>query len=94
MIVITATMTAKEGNGEDLAKVIQEFAPKFMQDPGCIDYSVHRRADNRNVFFFYEKYEDDKALTFHSSAPHFKDMFRAIKPFLDGKAEIAMYEKI
>ena len=94
MIVITATMRAKEGNGDDMAKVIQDFAPKFLKDPGCIDYSVHRRTDNRNIFFFYEKYEDNEALTFHSSAPHFKDMFRAMKPFLDGQAEIAIYEKI
>ena len=94
MIVITTTMRAKEGNGDDLAKVIQDFAPKFLRDPGCVDYSVHRRADNRNVFFFYEKYENNEALTFHTSAPHFKDMFRAMKPYLDGQAEIAMYEKI
>jgi len=94
MIVITATMRAKEGQGDEMAKVILDFAPKFLKDPGCIDYSVHRRADNRDIFFFYEKYEDNEALTFHSSAPHFKDMFRAIKPYLEGQAEIAMYEKI
>lgn len=94
MITITAQMRAQEGKAEDLAKVIREFAPKFLKDPGCVEYKVHRRADNPNEFFFYEKYEDNKALTFHSSAPHFKDMFRAMKPFLEGQAQIAMYEEI
>jgi len=94
MIIITATMRARQGQGDEMAKVIQGFVPKFLKDPGCIDYSVHRRADNRDIFFFYEKYEDNEALTFHSSAPHFKEMFRAIKPCLEGQAEIAMYEKI
>jgi len=94
MIIITATMRAKQGQGDEMAGVIRSFAPKFLKDPGCIDYSVHRRADNRDIFFFYEKYEDNEALTFHTSAPHFKDMFRAIKPYLEGQAEIAMYEKI
>ena len=94
MIVITAVMKAKEGNGDDLAGVIREFAPKFLKDPGVVVYQAHRRADNANVFFFYEKYEDDKALAYHSSAPHFKDMFRAMKPFLDGPADIAMYNEL
>lgn len=94
MIVITAVMKAKEGNGDDLAKVIREFAPKFLKDPGLVTYQAHRRADNPNVFFFYEKYENNEALTFHSSAPHFKEMFRAMKPFLDGNADIAMYQEI
>ncbi|MGA2158038.1 MAG: putative quinol monooxygenase [Dehalococcoidia bacterium] len=94
MIIITAMMRAKEGQGDELAKVIKNFAPKFLKDPGCIDYNVQRRADNRNVFLFYERYEDDKALAFHSTAPHFKEMFTAMKPFLEGKAEISMYEEI
>lgn len=94
MIVITAVMKAKEGSGEDLARVIQEYAPKFLKDPGVIVYQPHRRVDNTNVFFFYEKYKDNEALTYHSSAPHFKEMFRAMKPFLDGPADIAMYYEL
>jgi len=94
MIVITAFMKSKEGNGDDLEKVIQSFAPKFLKDPGCVMYQAHRRVDNLNQFFFYEKYADDEALKFHSSAPHFKEMFVAMKPFLEGKAEIAMFKEV
>jgi quinol monooxygenase YgiN len=94
MIVLTAVMKALEANGDDLAKVIQEFVPKFENDPGLIMYKAHRRVDNPLVFFFYEKYENNEALTFHASAPHFKEMGRAMRPFLDGKADIAMYQEI
>lgn len=94
MIVITAFMKAKEGNADDLEKTVKAFAPRFLKDPGCVVYQVHRRVDNLNQFFFYEKYESDEALKLHSSAPHFKEMFTAIKPFLDGKTEIAMYKEI
>jgi quinol monooxygenase YgiN len=94
MIIITAVMKAKEGNGDDLAKVIKEFVPKFEKDPGLLMYKAHRRADNPNMVFFYEQYENNEALTFHSSAPHFKEMGRAMKPFLDGRADIAMYQEI
>ena len=94
MIVLTAIMKAKDGNGDDLAKVIKEYGPKFLKDPGVITYQAHRKMDNPNVFFFYEKYENKEALAFHSSAPHFKEMSRAMKSFLDGVPEISMYQEI
>jgi quinol monooxygenase YgiN len=94
MIVLTATMKAKEGSGNDLEKIIRGSAPKFLKDPGCIDYKVHRRMDNADLFFFYEKYEGNDALAYHAATPHFKEMFAAMKPLLDGKAEILMYKEI
>jgi quinol monooxygenase YgiN len=94
MITITALMKAKEGNAGDLAKVIKDFGPKFLKDPGCQMYKVVKRLDDPNQFLFYEQYETEEALKFHSSAPHFKEMFGAMKPFLDGKPEIYMYTDI
>jgi quinol monooxygenase YgiN len=94
MIVITAVMRAGTGKGDELEKVIKSYAPRFLKDPGCVVYQAHRRVDNPDLFFFYEKYENDEALKYHSSAPHFKEMFQAMKPFLEGKAEIAMYREI
>lgn len=94
MITITALMQAKDGSSDDLAKVIREYAPKFLKDPGCKMYKVVKRLDNPNFFLFYEQYENDEALKYHSSAPHFKAMFEAMKPFLGGKPEIFMYSDI
>ena len=94
MIVLTATMKAKEGSGDDLEKIIKSTAPKFLNDPGCKEYKAHRRLDNADHFFFYEKYQDNDALAYHAASPHFKEMFAAMKPFLDGKAEILMYKEI
>jgi quinol monooxygenase YgiN len=94
MIVINALIQAKEGSGDDLEKVIKTYAPKFLQDPGCLEYRAHRRLDNPHFFFFYEKYENDEALKFHSSSQNFKEMFGAMKALLGGKPEIGMYKEI
>lgn len=94
MIVLTATMKAKEGSGDDLERIISGTVPKFLMDPGCMAYKVHRRMDNADLFFFYEKYEGNDALAYHAATSHFKEMFAAMKPLLDGKAEIAMYREI
>jgi len=94
MIVLTALVKAKEGKGDDLAKVIREYAPKFLNDPGVVMYEAHRRVDNPNLFLVYEKYESKDALTFHTSAPHFKEMFGVMQPFMDGKMDVVMYQDI
>jgi quinol monooxygenase YgiN len=94
MVVMTATMKAKEGSGDDLEKIIKGFAPKFLKDTGCSEYRAHRRLDDPHRFLFYERYENDEALAYHAATPHFKEMFAAMKPLLDGKAEIVMYREI
>ena len=94
MIVISALIKSKEGSGDDLEKIFKKYAPKFLQDPGCLGYKVHRRLDNLNFFFFYEQYENDEALKYHSASPNFKEMFGAMKSLLDGKPEIALYKEI
>jgi quinol monooxygenase YgiN len=94
MVIINAAIKAKEGSGNDLENIFKTYAPKFLQDPGCLEYKVHRRLDNPDVFFIYEQYADDEALKFHSGAPHFKEMFGAMKPLLDGRPEIGLYKEI
>ena len=92
MIVIAAFMKARDDNEDDLEKVTKSFAPRFLKDPGCVPCQAHRRVDNPNKFFFYEKYENDEE--YHSSAPHFKEISRAMEPFVDGKTKIAIYNEI
>jgi quinol monooxygenase YgiN len=94
MIVVTAFIKAKEGNGEDLEHVIKKYAPQFLQDEGCIEYRVHRRLDDSNAFFFYEKYASEEALKAHSTSPHFKEMGAAMRPYVEGKPQINMYREL
>lgn len=94
MITISAQIPSAEGHSDDLVKVFKEYGPKFLKDPGCKMYKVVKRVDNPNLFLCYEQYENEEALKFHSSAPHFLEMFGAMKPFLGGKPEIYMYSDI
>ena len=94
MIVINAIIKSKEGSGDELEKVFKTYGPKFLQDPGCLAYKIHRRIDNPNVFFFYEQYENDEAVKYHSSSANFKEMVGAMKSLLDGKPEIGLYKPI
>ncbi len=94
MIVVTATLQAVEGKGDELAQAFQKLVPKVLNDPGAIAYVVHRGLDNPAKFFIYEKYESGDALKYHSSTEHFKEFSKAIASLLDGRPEIGLYNEL
>jgi len=69
MIVVTALIKAKEGKGDELEQVIKGFVPQFLADEGCVEYRLHRRLDDPNVFFFYENTPPMRRLNVMEPAP-------------------------
>lgn len=94
MIVVAAMLKAVEGKGDELEKEFKKLVPKVLNDPGAITYVVHRHIDDPNKFLVYEKYESRDALKYHGSTDHFKEFSRAIRPILDGRAEVGLYNEI
>ena len=94
MLVVAAKLKATEGKGDELEKEFRKLIPKVLKDPGAIGYTVHRKADNPNEFFVYEKYENGDALKYHGSTEHFKEFSRAIASLLDGRPEVGIYKEL
>jgi quinol monooxygenase YgiN len=70
--VVSAKVTAKEGQEEKVAEAIRKLAPPTRQEPGVIFYQPHRDPENPNVFYFYEQYVDAAAFQAHSNSEHFQ----------------------
>jgi len=83
-----------DGKGDEFEQEFRKLVPKVLKDPGAITYVVHRRLDDPNSFFVYEKYEDSEAIKYHSSTPHFKEFSQAIAPLMGGRAEVGRYTEI
>jgi|WetSurMetagenome_2_1015567.scaffolds.fasta_scaffold422756_2 quinol monooxygenase YgiN len=94
MIIVTATMHVKEGKEEQFIKEFHKIAPKVLKDPGAIMYVLHRDINDPGTFFFYEQYEDEKAVKYHASTPHFKAFFDAIGPITIGQADIKNFRVV
>jgi quinol monooxygenase YgiN len=92
MVIITASIKAKEGQGDEMEKAIKKLAPKFCSDPGCKMYTVHRNLENPDQFFFYEQYDDEAAVTYHMASSTFKEMGVAMGPHIGGKPEVYRYK--
>jgi quinol monooxygenase YgiN len=90
--VVTAIWTAKEGQEDTIADVIEKMTPPSRQEPGCLFYQAHRSPDNPRVFFLYEQYVDPSGYEAHQATPHFKEHVQGVAiPNLESR-ERAFYE--
>lgn len=79
IIVQLNIQTSKTDAFLELAKIMVKTSKK---ENGCLTYKLLKSIDDENEFFFYEKYENDKAVTTHNSSKHFKDFITSVMPLL------------
>ncbi len=94
MVVIAAVIQVNQGKGEEFEKGFRQLQPKVLKDPGAIAYILHRSVNDPCKFFFYEKYESDEAVKYHTSTEHFKAFFQKMGPIMKGKPEITYYQEV
>ena len=70
-ITLIARIRAAPGKGDALAALLTEQAGVVRRsEPGCLAYRLHRSTEDRDVFVFYEAYQDAAALEAHHHSPH------------------------
>lgn len=94
MVVLTATLKAAEGRGDDVAREFKNLVPIVLKDPGVLGYAVHRAVDDPNKFLVYEQYENQDAFKYHGQTAHFKAFNQATRGMFAARAEITFYNKI
>ena len=70
--VLTAKMTAREGEEERALELIGQLAAASQQEPGNVHYIPHRAVDNPRTFLIYEQYRDKAAFEEHGASEHFQ----------------------
>ncbi len=94
MITLIATMKIKEGKKDDVLKLFGELVPKIREEKGTAGYVVCQNGAAPDSLTIVERYLDMEAIQAHASSAYFKEFSRAIAPFLEGKAEIALLEEL
>jgi quinol monooxygenase YgiN len=93
-MIVVAKIKATQGKEKEMEQALLDMIPKVKEEPGTLMYTLHRNQNDPTAFLFYEKYKDTDALVAHSSTPHFKALFKTIKPLMDGMPEIIMYDEL
>lgn len=79
-IVVQASV--KETKIEEFLKLAKIMVNKSLSEVGCITYKLSKDLHKENDFFFYEKYENEKAVEKHNSSEHFKKFINSVMPLL------------
>jgi len=69
MVTLIATLQIKPGKMEEAIEVLKEMAANVKaSEPGTLEYIPHTVKEEglENTIIFYEKYENEEALKFHS----------------------------
>lgn len=93
-MIVVAELKAVKGKEEEMEKALRGIIPDVKEEKDTLVYTLHRDLGDPSVFLFYEKYTDADALTVHSTTPHFKALFKTIKPLLAEEPKIKLYEEL
>jgi len=90
--VVVAKWTAKQGQVERIAQLIEKMAPPSREEPGCLYYQAQRSVEDPNLFFLYEQYVDEAGYEAHMASPHFEQYVKGeVIPNLESR-EREFYE--
>jgi len=93
-MVVVAKIKAVNGKEDEMKNALLEMIPKVKEEEGTLVYTLHQDQNDPTIFLFYEKYKDLDALMVHSATPYFKELFKTLKPMLEGQPEILMYNEL
>jgi quinol monooxygenase YgiN len=71
-IHIVAILKAKPGQESELRQALLTLIPPVLQEPGCIQYTLHESLDHPGHFVFYEAWADQAAIDRHGQTTHFQ----------------------
>jgi len=72
MIALTVHLDVHQEKMTEFLAAIEENAKRtFNDEPGCKYFDVTQDAKNPTRFVFYELYEDEAAMQYHRTTPHF-----------------------
>lgn len=94
MLVVTAKVRLQPGTSEKFLDAVRVMQLHVTNDPGAIQYSLHRSADDPDTFIFYERYESEEAFAYHLSTGHFKVLSETIDPLMIAPPEIGTWVEV
>ena len=69
-----------------------KMAQATEREAGCRSYRFSSDLDDPNLFFLFEEWEDEAALTAHFQTPHMAEFNAVVPQFVAGPPSIHRYE--
>lgn len=93
-VTVLARVKAKRGMEESVKEACLALVAPSRKDQGCINYDLHRSADDPTLFIFYENWANKEDLEEHLEKPHSLAFDEKTEGMLAEPEEITLWEMI
>lgn len=91
MIMVTAKITAKPDEKDEIISKAQDLIDSSRFESGCISYNLYASTEDENTLLIFEQWENHNVLDLHMQTKHFKAFNAAIEDIKEDKVDIAIY---
>ena len=94
-VTVVAKLKVQSGSeAQFTAAADKMIAHVKANEPGTLQYILHRAGSDPSTFMFYEIYADPAAMAAHSGSTAMAEFFGAVGGLMDGRPDIAIYEEV
>ena len=91
MIMVTAKMTAKPGERNNIILKAKDLIESSRSESGCISYNLYTSTEDDDVLMMLEQWKDQDVLDSHLKTEHFKAFGAAVEDILARELDINVY---
>jgi quinol monooxygenase YgiN len=91
LVTVVAYLKPRPGKENDLRDVLLALVEPTRQEPGCIDYDLHRSNDDPCVFLYYENWRSKEDLDRHLTMPHLAPLFERKDELLAEEIDVKLF---
>jgi len=88
MKVLAVTIKVKKDKVEVAESFLRSFLEPSRSEKGCIQYDLFQSTEDRQIFYFFEKWKDDQAIEEHGSQPFLKEFHDRFDELLEEPNQI------
>ncbi|VTZ59392.1 putative quinol monooxygenase [Sinorhizobium medicae] len=89
-----AFIRAKPGSSERLGQRLLNLVVPSRAEGGCINYDVHRSADDPNLWCVYENWRSEEDLSSHFQMPHMQEFVADLPGLVDGELDLRAFKMV
>ncbi|MDZ7677825.1 MAG: putative quinol monooxygenase [Acidimicrobiales bacterium] len=87
-VALLAKLPVQPDKRAEFIDAFSTMFPVVEQEPGTLVYALHTDDADENLFWVYELYTDEDALTTHGASDGMKAAMAAFGPLLSGRPEL------
>jgi len=90
-VTVVAYLTPRPGKEAETRDLLLSLVGPTREEPGCIDYHLHRSGEDPCVFMFYETWRSKEDLDEHLTMPYLKPLFDRKNELLSTDIDVKLY---